>query len=241
MQSRLEQMSRRVIFEVGDTGDGVNGYCRRSNIADGFLGPGLNGTGSTIRLSRDTYHGLLQSQENPGDIVNQQWAAFHLAITIVHELGHAAMNATLTIDLILGANVFVGETAQTIEVGFELESWLFDGVTLERLPLSERLYVDGDSCQSSALTGMLVAVQYPCAAKSRSYHACRMAHQDNDQSLQTIWNVSFLHIHQMFRDDSWRHKYRKLGRGALAVERKTAYQFAFEGWWLCSCYSTSGR
>ncbi|KAF2165946.1 hypothetical protein M409DRAFT_23676 [Zasmidium cellare ATCC 36951] len=92
---RLEIMSENLTFVRPDIDDGFNATCRPLIKPGVSLGLKLLGSGSEIAISNMLYRELIESQNDPRDIVREQIVAFHFATTMLHELGHVAFFAVV--------------------------------------------------------------------------------------------------------------------------------------------------
>lgn len=196
------------------------------------LWPECPGCGSEIRISLGLYNMLLQASYSPDDIILNQWAAFYFAIAIIHELGHAAVNATQPTDWSIDL-CCLGEKGHTVEMGFEVQSWLFGGVIpWVRLPYRPHI-VDENTGRESLLDKILDARTYPCPSTTAIYKAefgFDIKTWGGHKGVILSWNVSFAHIAKMLRNEFWTGEYQGLGRKALWFDKITGYRLDEVTW-----------
>ncbi|KAK4494441.1 hypothetical protein PRZ48_014739 [Zasmidium cellare] len=203
-----------------------------STVPDMILGNlgSLPGCGSKIFISATSpYHrGLLQSFTGEYDLIQHQYCSFKLAVTLVHELTHAAVYAATT-DAVDKYQYFLGPQGKTTEMGFELEAWLFGGVYPEQMFESDppNYYQYAETGKFSRLTSMITVNEYPCPLSLAGYASTgipQVVKFECFRSTALFWNTSFLHIHQMFHDRFWKEIVPSHGRRALFFDRQTGLQ-----------------
>ncbi|KAK4494451.1 hypothetical protein PRZ48_014749 [Zasmidium cellare] len=225
---RLDQMASGISFYIAGTEEHDIAWCVRLLANDGSLGPDLKGSGSTINIGKGLYDSVVKSFDDETDIINQQASAFNLATTLIHELTHAAINAsTPYFHSICSVQYYLGESACTTEVGFETEAWLYGGVIPCLAIGGVEEYYNRDTGKWSHLNHLLTATEYPCPTRTALYanHPIKLYVRRGMKPTEIIWNVSFLHIHQLFQDELWTDFFPHYGRKVLRFAKATGFRF----------------
>ena len=152
-----------------------------------------------------------------GSRLNYQWWQFDFAVTLIHELAHAAVNeARLGL---FGANdsIFVGPDAKTDEVGLELERELFGGrVSFE---------TQAPATEGAKPRMMVVLREWPNSATLAAYtmdESDRIFTREGVEvtGYSKMWKIDKDYISSMFFDESWEGE----NEGdVLYLQRETQY------------------
>ncbi|KAF2165948.1 hypothetical protein M409DRAFT_23678 [Zasmidium cellare ATCC 36951] len=228
---RIEAFSIPLRFYLETTGNATwHGLPAPDKNSCDTLSTGLAGCAPKIWISgSNLYDPLVEALAAEDDIVQQQYWSFKLAITLVHELSHAAVFAATT-DAIDKYEYFLGDHGKSTEMGFETEAWLFGGVTPNHSVETDcGTYQCAETGKISEFNYMITAHEYHCPLKAKSYQQSSVPYllreKDGKKTAATFWNTSFLHIHQMFQDAFWKDVVPFQGRKALFFERHTSLQY----------------
>lgn len=186
-----------------------------------------NGYRSTTKLPMYLYDNLQRAMDTQ-DVLLLMHSGFELAITIVHELAHAARNCLSgkhDMEPFFGHNPIA-------ELGFELESLIFDGH-------SWMMYSDGPGPytfegKKSGLQGVLVLSEYPNQGVVNDYKDFGedgegVSKRDDDDGgtalkpLDVAWRVPLKFLEKFFDPAWWNGNFRAVG--ATHPERTVGYCF----------------
>ncbi|KAI5362921.1 hypothetical protein Slin15195_G103020 [Septoria linicola] len=202
-RTRLFELSTWLIYSTNLTGDPdlESAQCRPM-LGSRFKQ--MSGHGSMIDFNPAMLCHI-QSAKTAGDHVKFLYYNCWLALSLVHELGHAAVYATTTWDCGEG---FVGDS-QSAEVGYLLEAFLFGGLlnlgpSLKRFGIDAPCYINDKT--PSSLSYMICVLDYPNIDQIQDYADAGQNCPFRGEALPgayALWNVPLSWLHNLFQQDFW--------------------------------------
>ncbi|SMR43096.1 unnamed protein product [Zymoseptoria tritici ST99CH_1E4] len=155
---------------------------------------GLLGYGSSILINRNMIQAVEDSVRSGDDAAGEMWHSFCLAVLWLHEMSHAVVNAVLPL-VDEQREVYLGTTASTDEVGFEVERRIFGG----------RFQFHKDSI----LAGKVVLKEWPDRQTLAEYRQLGFSLKTrgspkalmNDWTV--LWRVESAFWQRMFKEEFW--------------------------------------
>ncbi|USW56995.1 hypothetical protein Slin15195_G103140 [Septoria linicola] len=164
----------------------------------------------------------LQRYQHGTDLVAYHWAAFHLAVTLCHELAHAACAARRPQvvgycgklwDQESNGNLFF-KGSDVAEPGYEWEARTFGGL-ITRLRTTPENHLRGQPVPplyqvngiDTAMSGMLVVRQWLAPDMVTLYKRMNgqtgLREKNSVAEKEKYWNFSFGNIHRLFQQEFW--------------------------------------
>ncbi|KXS95924.1 hypothetical protein AC578_5212 [Pseudocercospora eumusae] len=198
VRAKLREIAAHLSFDVSEE---IQAACQPDSMT---LLPTLPGYACKIWINPAQYTAIEQAVES-GDSARFFYSLLALAVTLLHEVGHAICFAVEPGGKLCTGNGFLGPQAVCDEMGFEFESRLFGGVFGILTAPTASYYVNRCNCSRTRLLGKAGFSEWPDRFIIDSYHAS--GHQISvrrDASEEVVkWEIGLKWVAELFQERFW--------------------------------------